>query len=252
MNKVYHGFSHSSGVYKITNKDNGLVYFGQAVQLATRAIQHEKALVKNKHSNYHLQASWNKYGPDVFEFEVIAVYPDRSERDAAEQALIDEHYGPGCYNIMKTVAPSQTTWSHTPEETRAKNIAAHKGKKLSAETRAAISAAHKGKKREPHSAETRAKNSASNKGKKVSAETRAAISAAMKGKTRSSEHCAALSAAKKGKKLSAETRAALSAAKKGKKLSPEHRAALIVAWAERRAAKALLAYTMLPLDSDLS
>ena len=235
MNKVYHGFSHSSGVYKITNKDNGLIYFGQAVQLATRAMQHESKLNKNKHKNQHLQAAWNKYGPDVFEFEVIAVYPDKTERDAAEQALIDENYGPGCYNIMKTVSPAPGTWSHTPEETRARMSAATKGRKLSPEHCAAVSAANKGKTR--------------------SSETCAAISAGHKGKKRkpfTPEHRAAISAAKKGKKVSPEHRAALSAANKGKTRSPEHRAALIVAWAERRAAKALLASTVLAPVSDLS
>lgn len=174
MNKVYHGFSHSSGVYKITNKDNGLVYFGQASQLATRAMQHEQALNKNKHKNPHLQAAWNKYGAAAFEFEVIAVYPERTERDAAEQALIDEHYGPGCYNIMKKVLPAPGTWSHTPEETRAKHSAALKGKKRSAEHRAAVIAALKGKKLPP--------------------EHRAAISAARKGKKHTPEHCAAMKA----------------------------------------------------------
>jgi group I intron endonuclease len=226
MNKVYHGFSHSSGVYKITNKDNGLVYFGQAVQLATRAMQHEKALVKNKHDNRHLQFAWNHYGSDAFEFEVIAVYPERTERDAAEQALIDEHYGPGCYNIMKKVRPERTTYSHTPEETRAKQSAAMKGKKHSPEHRAAIGAAHIGKKRSP--------------------ETCAAMSAARKGKKHSPEHRAAVIAANKAKKLSPEYRAAMSAAlkgqtawNKGKKLSPEHLAAMKAGWAKRRAAKAL-------------
>jgi len=160
MNKVYHGFSHSSGVYKITNKDNGLVYFGQATQLGTRAQQHEDSLVKNKHKNQHLQAAWNHYGSDAFEFEVIAVYPDKTERDAAEQALIDEHYGPGCYNIMKKVAPAPGTWSHTPEETRAKKIAAATGKKHSAEHIAKRSAAMTGRKRKPFTPEHRAAMSA--------------------------------------------------------------------------------------------
>ena len=226
MNKVYHGFSHSSGVYKITNIENGDVYFGQAVQLATRAMQHEKALVKNKHKNPHLQAAWNKYKSDAFEFEVIAVYPERTERDAAEQALIDEHYGPGCYNIMKKVSTVAGTWSHTPEETRAKLRASNIGVKRSPETCAAISAAKKGKKHSP--------------------EHCAAISDANIGKKRkpfTPEHRASMAAAKKGKKHSPETCAAMSAARQGKLKPPrtkEHRAAISATWARKRLAKILI------------
>lgn len=181
MNKVYNGFSKSSGVYQIINKVNGHMYFGQASQLATRAQQHEYSLNKNKHANNHLQAAWNEYGSDAFEFTVLGVYPDKTERDAAEQALIPQFYGENCYNIMKTVLPVAGTWSHTPEETRAKMSAAKKGRKLG-----------------PLTPEHRAKQSAAMKGKKCS--------------PRSPEHCAAMSAAKKGKKCSAETRAKIGAA----------------------------------------
>jgi group I intron endonuclease len=200
-------------------------------------MQHEYSLNKNKHDNRHLQSAWNHYGSDAFEFEVIAVYPERTERDAAEQALIDEHYGPGCYNIMKKVRPERTTYSHTPEETRAKQSAAMKGKKHSPEHRAAIGAALKGKERSP---EHRAALNAANVGKKHSPEACAAMSAARKGKKHSPEHRAAVIAANKGKKLSPEYRAAQSAALKGKKHTPEHRAALVAAWVKRREAKALL------------
>ena len=175
MNKIYHGFSHCSGIYKITNIENGDVYFGQASQLGTRAQQHEGKLIAGaegrvnskgkpiKHDNRYLQAAWNKYKSDAFEFEVIAVYPDKTERDAAEQALIDEHYGPGCYNLAPKVKP-QGPWSHTPEETSEKLRAANLGKKHSPEHCAANAAAHKGIKRSP--------------------ETCTAISAGMTGKKR--------------------------------------------------------------------
>lgn len=195
MNKVYHGFSHSSGVYKITNKDNGLVYFGQAAQLATRAMQHEKALLKNKHDNNHLQNAWNKYGPDAFEFEVIAVYSNKTERNAAEQALIDENYGPGCYNIMKKVLPAKGTWSHTPEETR---------KRMS----------DSGKKRPPMTQETKDKIGAAHTGRTFSEDYRAKLSASNMGVKRSAETCAKVSAANKGRKMSIETREKMSVAAK--------------------------------------
>jgi len=157
MNKIYHGFSHCSGVYKITNKQNDFVYFGQASQLATRAMQHERKLKQGKHGNCHLQAAWNLYGSDAFEFEVIGVYPDKTERDAAEQALITKFYGKKCYNMAKNVKPQ----SQYPR----KQYKRPKGYKLSEETRAAISAGHKGKKRKPFTPEHCAAISASKKNK---------------------------------------------------------------------------------------
>ena len=157
MNKLYHGFSKSSGVYKITNIENGLVYYGQAKKLQKRAIQHETALIAGawgkvskkgrqiKHYNEHLQADWNKYGSDAFEFEVIAVYPDETERTVAEQALIDEHYGPGCYNVRKKVSSPRKTQNHTPKPIKQpKPIGqGRKGKKNSKEWCTAMSATQK-------------------------------------------------------------------------------------------------------------
>lgn len=203
MNKVYHGFSHSSGVYKITNIENGDVYFGQASQLATRAMQHEGKLIAGaegrlnregkpiKHGNKHLQAAWNKYKSDAFEFEVIAVYPDKTERTAAEQALIDEHYGPGCYNM----APDATSGMS--------------GRKHEQHTKDKISAAIKGIKHAPQTKDQKDAKSARQKGKKLPVET-----------------CEKMSAAAK--------------------------AAALLRWAKYRAAKALLASTVLPPDSKLS
>lgn len=187
MNKVYNGFSKSSGVYQIINKINGHMYFGQAAQLATRAMQHEYSLNKNKHDNKHLQRAWNLYGSDAFEFTVLGVYPDKILRDAAEQALITEFYGESCYNMSKSVFPAPGTWSFTPEETRAKLSAANTGEKNgffgkthTEETREIMSAAGKGRKHKPHSPETKAKMSAAAMGKSPNPETRAKLSAAAK------------------------------------------------------------------------
>jgi len=187
MNKVYNGFSKSSGVYQIINKINGHVYFGQAAQLATRAKQHEYSLNKNKHDNKHLQRAWNLYGSDAFEFTVLGVYPDKTERDAAEQALITQFYGETCYNMSKTVFPAPGTWSLTPEETRAKISAATTGEKNgffgknhTEETREIMKAARNNRKDKPHSPETKAKMSAAAMGKSPSPETRAKLSAAAK------------------------------------------------------------------------
>lgn len=209
MEKIYSGHSKSPGVYQILNKVNGKRYFGQASRLANRAMGHESALNSKKHSNKHLQAAWDFYGSDAFQFTVLHVVEDKTERDAVEQKLIDEWYGEQCYNIAKEVTPCQTTWSHTPEETSRKKSEAKKGI--------------------PRSEETKQKLREANLGKKPSEETRRKLSEAMKGRVRSSEHRANLSAAVKGNTnslgriVSSETRRKISESQKGKIVSEETR-----------------------------
>lgn len=176
MEKIYSGHSKHSGVYQILNKINGKRYFGQAKQLATRAMQHEAALNSKKHQNQHLQAAWNLYGSDAFQFMVLHVIEDKFERDAAEQKLIDEWYGERCYNISKNVIPGKNTWSHTPEETKQKLREAHLGKKLSEETKQKLREGHLGKNLgKKRSEEHKQKIREANLGKKLSEETKQKI-----------------------------------------------------------------------------
>ena len=59
-----------SGVYLITNLENGKVYVGSSVN-TTRRLNGHKAVIKlHKHPNKHLQAAIDKYGVNNFSFEV--------------------------------------------------------------------------------------------------------------------------------------------------------------------------------------
>lgn len=64
-----------SGVYCITNTVNGKQYVGSAVNLAVRWVSHRSRLRTGNHHNPHMQAAWNKYGPDVFTFTVLEECP---------------------------------------------------------------------------------------------------------------------------------------------------------------------------------
>ena len=60
-----------SGVYKIRNRENNLIYVGSSTNIEYRWRGHKALLRHNKHHNSHLQNAWNKYGEDAFEFLVI-------------------------------------------------------------------------------------------------------------------------------------------------------------------------------------
>lgn len=59
------------GIYFIKNLINNKVYIGQSKNIYRRAIYHRHELNNNKHSNSHLQYSYNKYGSNNFLFGVI-------------------------------------------------------------------------------------------------------------------------------------------------------------------------------------
>jgi len=179
--------NNKSGLYKITNTENGRVYYGSAVNIARRWKEHRNALRRGAHYNDHLQRSWDKYGEDAFEFSVFA-YCAVENLLENEQILLDLYVGKeDCYNIAKDAVAPFRGKKHT-EETRAKLSAAMKGKPKSEEHRRKTSEAIKGKK---HSEETKTKMSEAHLGKTLSEETKAKMSKNSarywKGKTQSEE-----------------------------------------------------------------
>lgn len=62
--------NHICGIYYIKNTLNNNMYIGQSVNIRTRFNAHKSSLKKNKHYNEKLQADFNKYGMNVFEFGV--------------------------------------------------------------------------------------------------------------------------------------------------------------------------------------
>jgi group I intron endonuclease len=60
-----------AGIYLIKNSINGKVYTGSSINIKNRLNKHRSCLKHNKHGNKHLQASFKKYGEEVFHFETI-------------------------------------------------------------------------------------------------------------------------------------------------------------------------------------
>lgn len=165
-------------IYRITNMANNHYYIGSAESFARREWQHKYDLKRNEHKNPRLQAAWNKYGPEMFVFEVIEeIQEGRSAFDVENTYLMKCVGQPDCYNI-NTDAIGMRTGIKLSDVSKAKLSASRKGKhaganhyrygtKLSDEVKAKISATQKGRP-SPH------------KGKAMSEQGRANVAAAVK------------------------------------------------------------------------
>lgn len=168
-------------IYKIVNLVNDKFYVGSTINKKVRFRQHRKLLRGNRHHCKHLQAAWNKYGEEKFDFVVVEEVPQAVSLQEVEDKWLKEHVGkPYCYNTgHSSVAP----WRNAPA-----HITPNFGKSVTEDQRKQISQTLKdfyaqdyfnhprvGKQ---HTEETKAKISASKKANPV---------AYWEGKTRSKD-----------------------------------------------------------------
>lgn len=86
--------SNQCGVYVIRNIENGKMYIGSTSNsFKERWKTHRERLRKNKHHSAHLQSSYNKYGKDSFEFQIIEI-------TSPEKARERESYYISLYNTL--------------------------------------------------------------------------------------------------------------------------------------------------------
>jgi len=210
-------------IYRILNVATDHFYVGSTINHRRRKWEHWDALKKNTHHCSALQAAWNYYGADAFEFEIIETCGDAEAMLVEEDVLLLQHAGqPHCYNTAVSVFQSASVLdatrgkiSQTLRDKFASDPLNHprQGARHTDETRAKISAKvrkavaeGRGGKFIP-SAETRAKMSESLRGNQCA-----------KGHIRSEEHRRKLSEANKGnqnwlgKTHTAEARAKMSKA----------------------------------------
>lgn len=180
-------------IYKIVNLVNDKFYVGSTIHKKVRFRQHRKLLRNNKHHCKPLQAAWNKYGEDKFDFRVIEEVPNALSLAEVEDRYLQEHVGKTyCYN---TGYSSTAPWRNAPA-----HITPNFGKLVSTEQKEKISTTLKAYYAEDyfnhprvgkqHSEETKAQISASKKenptrywqGKERDEETKAKIGDAQRGK----------------------------------------------------------------------
>jgi group I intron endonuclease len=115
-------------IYRITNMANGKFYIGSAESFARREWQHKYALRRNEHKNPRLQAAWNKYGEEMFVFEVIEeIAPDRIAFDIENTYLHKVVGQEDCYNV-NTDAVGMRTGIKLTDETKQRISTSRKGK----------------------------------------------------------------------------------------------------------------------------
>lgn len=169
-----------TGIYKITNKENGKCYIGSSKDITRRFSQHRGNLRNNRHHSRHLQNAWNLYGEDAFTYEIL------EECSADTLIAREQHYistlSPE-YNVMvvvqETITHCQETKKKIGQRTKGKTYDELYGPEKAAELRQRRSEALKGKpKSDEHKKKCRVAalgHTPHNKGKTASEETKAKV-----------------------------------------------------------------------------
>jgi len=118
------------GVYKITNIKNNKVYVGSAININNRFKTHKRLLKNNKHYNSHLQSSFNMYGIENFQYEIIEI-------TNINELLLKEKYW------IETLNANNPNYGYNKRLIVNSNL----GIKLSDETKRKLSVSHMGHKR---------------------------------------------------------------------------------------------------------
>lgn len=115
-------------IYRITNMANGKFYVGSADSFARREWQHKYYLRRNEHKNPHLQSAWNKYGEEMFVFELVETIPEGEDQLVWEDRWLRECVGKeDCYNV-NTLATAPRLGITLSEESKQKLSANRTGK----------------------------------------------------------------------------------------------------------------------------
>lgn len=118
-----------SGIYLIKSLTNKRIYIGSAININNRIKEHIKKLKQNNHCNIHLQNTWNKYGENDLEFNVL-YFCNETDLLKNEQIFMDEYRKKIGWNNMFNISPTagSTLGIACSEETKQKISKSQMGK----------------------------------------------------------------------------------------------------------------------------
>lgn len=139
--------SRKSGIYKIENLINNMVYIGSAIDLQSRFNLHRHDLRHNKHDNTHLQRAWNLYGEENFVFEILEYVGLDVELLFSREEFHEKQYPKNKKYNQREVVKSNLGMKYgpAPKESVQKRADAIRGIPLSEEHKRKISKALSGK-----------------------------------------------------------------------------------------------------------
>lgn len=220
-----------SVIYQIRNIIDNKIYIGSAKYKRKRFFHHRSQLRINKHANILLQRAWNKYGEDVFEFQVLEqVTPENLI--TREQFYLDKFkpFAPRGYNICRTAGSTLGRKRTKAEKEYLSKL--NKGKKLPQWIKDKMKAAAPFKKKRPQTEATKQKlreRRLSNSNIYQTQEYRNKISASSKGRIKSAETCKKLSLIHKGIKKTPEHIAKLLESRYGPEQANKYRERMNIA-----------------------
>lgn len=148
-----------TGVYSITNIENGLKYIGATIDINRRWWQHINSLRKNRHRSIYLQDDYNLYGEKSFRFDIIEKVSDNDILTEREQFWYD-YYKPHKRENGYNVNPNAKDWTGRKHFQQTIDKIKKAKENISEETRRKISAAAMGRvsafKGHKHTDETKA------------------------------------------------------------------------------------------------
>lgn len=102
------------GIYCIKNIKSNKIYIGSSNNLYYRIKDHKVRLLEKKHSNDHMQKSFNSTGIEYFTLSILkfTIVADKHILEKYEQYYIDTLKPE--YNILKE-AYKNSSYKHTPE-----------------------------------------------------------------------------------------------------------------------------------------
>ena len=103
------------GIYLIKNIFNDKTYVGQSSDIHGRFRRHISALSSHEHANKYLQADWDKYGEEAFEFSILEECQEDELNDREKYyILVTNSFSLG-YN-MNIGGDGIRGYKHSPDE----------------------------------------------------------------------------------------------------------------------------------------